>query len=153
MIEIYINKEGVLADVARRAYTYGQVATDDERVRWLLQGVADRGKKEIINNAFADGIEMAVQAMNPYVDEVGEFADDEADTHYIKLVDIEKSLPNLAKRLKHHTERLLEHSCMSAWKQVMEHDAGVELAAMHNEAWQLKVIVNTRKGITKQKID
>lgn len=144
-ITIEISKAEVLAEVARRAYTLGQVATDDERLRWLLQGVADRGKKDIIANALLDGWEVVMQAMSPYVDSENA----EGETMTILAIVPDNCRGDLARASKRHIRRVLEFSCLSAWKNVMNQDAGVELAKMSESAWNLKVLMNTREGVQK----
>lgn len=150
-INITINKADILKEVARRAYTLGQVATEDERMRWLLQGIDDAGKREMVDNAIRDGWEIVAQAMSPYIVERSETSDANGMVEQLALIAqvADNSRIDIEQAAKRSITRVLEHSAMAVWKQIMMQDASVENASASGEAWKLKVLMNTRVGVQK----
>ena len=149
-ISITIGKQDVLNNVARVAYTLGQVAGgESDRVQWLIQGTTDKGKKELIDTALRDGWEKVMDSMIPYAGE-----DSVSDVSLTCEVNIpDNCRRDIERGLKQHAQRVLECSCVSAWKLLMGLDASIDIATMNSEAWRLKVLLNTRMGIDKQIID
>lgn len=150
-INITINKADILKEVARRAYTLGQVATEDERMRWLLQGIDDAGKREMVDNAIRDGWEIVAQAMSPYIVERSETSDANGMVEQLALIAqvADNSRIDIEQAAKRSIARVLEHSAMAVWKQINMQDASVENASASGEAWKLKVLMNTRVGAQK----
>lgn len=150
-INITINKADVLKEVARRAYALGQVATEDERMRWLLQGIDDAGKREMVDNAIRDGWEIVAQAMSPYIVERSETSDANGMVEQLALIAqvADNSRIDIEQAAKRSITRVLEHSAMAVWKQIMMQDSSVENASASGEAWKLKVLMNTRVGVQK----
>ena len=149
IITVSINKEEVLKEVARRAYTFGEIKTDDERLRWLLQGVTDMGKGEHLMNCISNIIENIEYACEPYISECSEIT-----SSIVGNIDIVFSMPKNAKlssRFKSRAERLIRGSliegCVGAWKGIMLEDGSAEVAASNKMIWDLKVLVNTRIGV------
>lgn len=150
-INITINKADILKEVARRAYTLGQVATEDERMRWLLQGIDDAGKREMVDNAIRDGWEIVAQAMSPYIVERSETSDANGMVEQLALIAqvADNSLIDIEQAAKRSITRVLEYCAMAVWKQINMQDASVENASASGEAWKLKVLMNTRVGVQK----
>ena len=150
-INITINKADILKEVARRAYTLGQVATEEERMRWLLQGIDDAGKREMVDNAIRDGWEIVAQAMSPYIVERSETSDANGMVEQLALIAqvADNSRIDIEQAAKRSITRVLEHSAMAVWKQINMQDASVENASASGEAWKLKVLMNTRVGVQK----
>lgn len=150
-INITIHKADILKEVARRAYTLGQVATEDERMRWLLQGIDDAGKREMVDNAIRDGWEIVAQAMSPYIVERSETSDANGMVEQLALIAqvADNSRIDIEQAAKRSIARVLEHSAMAVWKQINMQDASVENASASGEAWKLKVLMNTRVGVQK----
>jgi hypothetical protein len=140
-IVITIPRQEILNEVARRAYTLGQVVgAESDYTKWLVQGVSDAGKKDLIDNAILDGWELAMNAMSPYVTD--ESATGVIITCVLEVAD--NSRVDIERAIGRHLRRVLEYSALSAWKLLMGLDASVDLSAMSGEAWRLKVILNTR---------
>lgn len=150
-INITISKADILKEVACRAYTLGQVATEDERMRWLLQGIDDAGKREMVDNAIRDGWEIVAQAMSPYIVERSETSDANGMVEQLALIAqvADNSRIDIEQAAKRSIARVLEHSAMAVWKQINMQDASVENASASGEAWKLKVLMNTRVGVQK----
>lgn len=149
-INITIAKQDVLNNVARVAYALGQVAgSENDRVAWLIQGVTDKGKTELIETALRDGWEKGIDAMMPYV--VSDETNNVTLTCELNVND--NSRYDLARALKQHLQKVLEYSCVSAWKLLMGLDSSIDIATMNSEAWRLKVLLNTRMGVDKQVTD
>lgn len=150
-INITINKADILKEVARRAYTLGQVATEDERMRWLLQGIDDADKREMVDNAIRDGWEIVAQAMSPYIVERSETSDANGMVEQLALIAqvADNSRIDIEQAAKRSIARVLEHSALAVWKQINMQDASVENASASGEAWKLKVLMNTRVGMQK----
>lgn len=152
-IDITIKAGEVLKEVVRRAYVLGQVATDDERMRWLLQGVGDCGKREMVDNAIRDGWEIVLQAMSPYIVKRSETSDENGMVEQLALVAqvADNSRIDIEQAAKRSIVRVLEHSAMAVWKQINVQDGSEENASASSEAWKLKVLMNTRVGV--QRLD
>jgi hypothetical protein len=150
-ISIQIGVEAILKDVARRAYTYGDRKTDDERVRWMLQSAIDVGRIDHIYNAMSNVMEEIESACEPYIIECA--VDEYSESGVIEIVFL---LPeNTSARTKARAERLIRSAlvegCMAVWKEIMLDDASLEVMKMNKMIWELKVLVNTRIGV--QKLD
>lgn len=153
-IRIKVDKKAVLLEVAQRAYALGETVTDDDKVRHLLQGATDIGHRDLMERAISDALELAYQAMSPYREYAHEGVEEVTtgalQEDVIVLNVPSRTLPDLARRVARALHSLLVEACMSRWQMMMKQDSKIALMRVSEYAGDIKVLLNTRVGITRQ---
>lgn len=146
--EIIIDKGSILHEIASRAYAHGEVSTQDERMRWLLQSVERQGKENMIRRAISDGMEMVALACSPYATRCEE-------VEALNIIVIDLTLPdncmrNVETRMKRLVCGFLAENCVAVWKSIMQQPSDYELVQANKLIGDIRVLLNSRVGIQRQ---